>query len=81
MLPQLAVSARFDRVILDLYDSENSFRVLSPKVSFPLDTWGEIFFMYSHYWYGDKVHLRAGQVPLETEPDTDVFKLQAQVVW
>ena len=81
VLPQLQVSARFDRVILDLYDSENSFRILSPKIAFPLDTWGEIFIMYSHYWYGDKVHLRAGQVPLETEPDSDVFKLQAQVVW
>ena len=81
LLPQLAVSARFDRVILDLYDSENSFRVLSPKISFPLDTWGEIFVMYSHYWYGDKVRLRAGQVPLETMPDTDVFKLQAQARW
>jgi hypothetical protein len=81
LLPQLAVSARFDRVILDLYDSENSFRVLSPKISFPLDTWGEIFVMYSHYWYGDKVHLRAGQVPLETMPDTNVFKLQAQARW
>lgn len=81
ILPKLAVSARFDRVILDLYDAENSFRVLSPKLSFPLDTWGEIFVMYSHYWYGDKIQLRAGQVPLETMPDSDVFKLQAQVRW
>jgi hypothetical protein len=75
------VAARFDRVILDLYDSENSFRVLSPKIAFPLEAWGELAFQYSHYWYGDKVHLRAGQVPLVTDPDTDVFKLQAQVVW
>lgn len=81
ILPKLAVSARFDRVILDLYDAENSFRVLSPKLSFPLDTWGEIFVMYSHYWYGDKVHLRAGQIPLETMPDANVFKLQAQARW
>jgi len=81
LLKQLQVSARYDRVILDVYDSENSFRVLSPRITFPLDTWGEIFVMYSHYTYGDKVHLRSGQVPLETEPDTDVFKLQAQVVW
>ncbi len=81
ILPQLAVSMRFDRVVLDLYDAQNSFRVLSPKVSFPLDTWGEIFFQYSHYWYGDKVHLRSGQVPLETMPDSNVFKLQAQVRW
>jgi hypothetical protein len=81
LLPKLRVSARYDRVVLDVYDSENSFRVVSPRVTFPLATWGELFFMYSHYWYGDKVHLRPGQVPLVTEPDTDVFKLQAQVVW
>lgn len=81
VLPQLRVSARFDRVILDVYDSENSFRVLSPRVTFPLDTWGEIFLMYSHYWYGDKIQLRSGQVPLETMPDANVIKLQAQVRW
>ena len=81
VLPQLKLSMRFDRVIMDFYDSENSFRVLSPKVTFPLAKWGELFVMYSHYWYGDKVRLRPGQVPLETMPDSDVFKLQAQVVW
>jgi hypothetical protein len=81
VIPQVRVSARFDRVILDLYDAENSFRVLSPKVAFPLKQWGELFLQYSHYWYGDKVHLRPGQVPLESEPDADVFKLQASVVW
>ncbi|MBZ0232034.1 MAG: hypothetical protein K8M05_06745 [Deltaproteobacteria bacterium] len=75
------VAARFDRVILDLYDAENSFRVLSPKLVFPLETWGELALQYSHYWYGDKVTLRPGQVPLVTDPDTDVFKLQAQVAW
>jgi hypothetical protein len=81
IIPKLRVSARFDRVILDMYDAENSFRVLSPRITFPLDTWGELFFMYSHYWYGDKVRLRSGQVPLETMPDSNVFKLQASVVW
>jgi hypothetical protein len=81
IIPQLYLSARYDRVILDVYDSENSFRVLSPRITFPLDRWGELFFMYSHYWYGDKVTLRPGQVPLETMPDSNVFKLQAQVVW
>jgi len=81
LMPRLRASARYDRVILDVYDAENSFRVLSPKLAVPLDDWGEVFVMYSHYWYGDKVHLRPGQVPLETEPDADVFKVQAQVVW
>ena len=78
---RLAASVRYDRVILDMYDSQDSFHVLSPKISFPLDNWGEVFFQYSHYWYGDKITLRPGQVPLETMPDSDVFKLQAQVVW
>ncbi|HSD90231.1 MAG TPA: hypothetical protein VLB44_22030 [Kofleriaceae bacterium] len=81
VIEKVRLSARYDRVILDVYDSENSFRVLSPRITFPLDTWGELFFMYSHYWYGDKVRLRPGQVPLETMPDSNVFKLQAQVVW
>jgi hypothetical protein len=78
---KLRGSVRYDRVILDLYDRANSFRVLSPRVSFPLDGWGELFVQYSHYWYGDKVHLRPGQVPLESEPDANVFKIQAQAVW
>ncbi len=75
------LAARFDRVIMDLYDAENGFRVLSPRIAFPLEKWGELAFQYSHYWYGDKVALRAGQVPLVTEPDRNVFKLQAQVAW
>ncbi len=79
--PKVKLSVRYDRVILDLYDSANSFRVLSPRVTFPLARWGELFVQYSHYTYGDKVHLRAGQVPLETEADPNVFKVQAQVVW
>lgn len=79
--PKLRVSARYDRVILDVYDAQNSFHVLSPKIAFPLDTWGELFLQYSHYWYGDKIQLRPGQVPLETIPDSDVVKLQAQAVW
>jgi hypothetical protein len=79
--PMVRLSTRFDRVVMDVYDSENSFRVLSPRVTFPLAKWGELFLMYSRYWYGDKISLRPGQVPLETEPDRNVFKLQAQVVW
>ncbi len=72
---------RYDRVVLDAYDSQDSFRVLSPRIGFPLAKWGELFVQYSHYWYGDRIELRPGQVPLVTMPDTDAFKLQAQVVW
>ena len=81
LLPKLWLAMRYDRVILDLYDSQDSFRVMSPKVVFPLQSWGELFVQYSHYWYGDKIQLRPGQVPLETRPDSNVFKVQAQVVW
>jgi hypothetical protein len=78
---RVRASLRYDRVIMDVYDSQNAFHVLSPKIAFPFDNWGEIFLQYSHYWYGSQVELRPGQVPLETEPDSNVFKIQAQVVW
>jgi hypothetical protein len=81
ILPKMYAAVRFDRVIMDVYDSEDSFRVMSPKIGFPLEKWGELYVQYSHYWYGSRITLRPGQVPLETMPDTDAFKLQAQVVW
>ncbi len=81
ILPKMDAAVRFDRVILDVYDSQDSFRVLSPMLVFPLEKWGELVVMYSHYWYGSRIQLRPGQVPLETMPDTDAFKLQAQVLW
>ena len=68
LLPKLRVSMRFDRVILDIYDSQNSFRVLSPKIAFPLDNWGEVFVQYSHYWYGDKVQLRPARCRSRASP-------------
>ena len=77
----LRASLRYDRVILDLKDAENSFRAISPRLGFPLDDWGELAVQYSHYFYGERVQLRPGQVPLETEPDTDAFKVQAQAIW
>jgi hypothetical protein len=81
IMKKLYAAVRYDRVIMDLYDSEDSFHVVSPKLGVPLDNWGELYVMYSHYWYGNRITLRPGQVPLETMPDTDAFKLQAQVVW
>ena len=77
----VVASVRFDRVILDMNDQDNSFRAVSPRLRFPLATWGSLLCQYSHYFYGDKVQLRPGQVPLETQADTDVFKVQAEAVW
>jgi hypothetical protein len=77
----LRASVRYDRVILDVRDSANSFRAFSPRLSFPLDTWGSLMVQYTRYFYGDKIQLRPGQVPLETMPDRNAFKLQAEAVW
>jgi hypothetical protein len=80
-LSWMSVSLRYDRVTLDSNDDANSFRILTPRISLRTH-WlvdGEIYLQYSRYWYGARVQLRSGQVPLETQPDTDVFKIQAQL--
>ena len=77
----LRASLRYDRVILDLKDSDNSFRVLSPRLTFPFLEWGELAVQYSRYMYGEKIQLRPGQVPLEMNPDKNAFKVQASARW
>ena len=42
---------------------------------------GEIFLQWSFYSYGARVQLRPGQVALETQPDSNAFKIQAQLVF
>jgi hypothetical protein len=82
-LSWLALSLRYDRVILDVKDDANSFRVISPRISlrthFIAD--GEIFLQWSFYSYGARVQLRPGQVALETQPDSNALKIQAQLVF
>jgi hypothetical protein len=82
-LSWLAVALRYDRVILDVKDDANSFRVVTPRLSLRTH-WlvdGEIFIQWSYYTYGERVQLRPGQVALETQPDSNVFKIQAQLVF
>jgi hypothetical protein len=82
-LSWLAFSLRYDRVILDVKDDANSFRVLTPRVSLRTH-WladAEIFVQWSYYTYGARVQLRPGQVALETQPDSNAFKIQAQLVF
>ena len=79
----LALALRYDRVILDVKDDANSFRVISPRISLRAH-WlvdGEIFLQWSFYSYGARVQLRPGQVALETVPDSNAFKIQAQLVF
>jgi hypothetical protein len=82
-LSWLALSLRYDRVILDTNDDANSFRILTPRITLRTH-WlvdAEIYLQYSRYWYGERVNLRPGQIALETKPDEDVFKIQAQIVF
>ena len=82
-LSWLALSLRYDRVILDVKDDANSFRIITPRISLRTH-WiadGEIFIQWSFYSYGARVQLRPGQVALETQPDSNALKIQAQLVF
>lgn len=77
----LFAALRYDRVIIDVQDDAAAFRIVSPRIGATVN-WllgAQIFLQYSRYVYGERVRLRPGQVALETIPDTDVLKLQAQV--
>ncbi len=82
-LSWLGFSLRYDRVILDVKDDANAFRIISPRISFRTHWFadGEIFVQWSFYSYGARVQLRPGQVALETQPDSNAFKIQAQLVF
>ncbi len=80
--PWMRLALRYDRVILDVYDGDNSFRAISPRLSFKPFKWGDITLLYSRYIYSSKVQLRTGQVPGGILlPDKDVFKIQATATW
>ncbi len=79
----LFVALRYDRVIADVQDQASAFRVYSPRIGVTVN-WllgAQIFIQYSHYDYGARVRLRSGQVALETLPDDNALKLQAQVAF
>lgn len=79
----LGASLRYDRVVLDVNDSANSFRIVSPRLSFFTSflTREMIYLQYSRYIYNERIRLRQGQVQLETMPDDHVIKLQAQITF
>lgn len=79
----MAAVLRYDRVILDVGDSANSFRILSPKLAFFTSflTREILYVQYSRYMYNERIRLRPGQVQLENMPDDHVFKVQAQMTW
>lgn len=77
----LGASLRYDRVIFDIVDDPSAFRVISPRITLRTHWLGDalLFLQWSHYVYGERVFLRPGQVPLETLPDKDLVKIQAQM--
>jgi hypothetical protein len=80
-LSWLGASFRYDRVIADIHDDPSAFRIFTPRIILRTHWVADamLFAQYSHYSYGERITLRQGQVPLETQPDPDVFKIQAQL--
>lgn len=74
-------SFRYDRVIFDIHDDPSAFRIFTPRLILRTHWIGEAMLIaqYSRYVYGARVALRQGQIPLETQPDNDMFKIQAQI--
>jgi hypothetical protein len=79
----IGASLRYDRVVLDVDDSANSFRILSPRISFftSFITREMLYIQYSRYLYNERIRLRTGQQNLETIPDDHVLKIQAQMAF
>jgi hypothetical protein len=82
-LSWIGASFRYDRVIPDIHNDPTAFRIFSPRVTLRTHWIADalVFAQVSHYDYGAGVTLRQGQVPLETKPDSNVFKVQAQIVF
>ena len=79
----ISASLRYDRVVLDVDDSANSFRIVSPRLSFftSLITRELLYVQYSRYMYNERIRLRPGQIQLETMPNDHVLKIQAQMTF
>lgn len=79
----MSASLRYDRVVLDVDDSANSFRILSPRLAFFTSflTREMLYIQYSRYIYNERIRLRTGQQNLETMPDDHVLKIQAQMTF
>ena len=82
-LSWIGASFRYDRVIPDIHDDPSAFRIYSPRITLRTHWIADalLFVQVSHYDYGARVQLRQGQVPLETVPDTNMVKVQAQIAF
>jgi len=81
ILSWLRVGLVYDRVILDMNHPGMAYRALTPRIAFTPYQDIEIELTYTHYWYGDDIHLRNNQVPGVTDPDEDAFHIMAEASW
>jgi hypothetical protein len=86
MLPWLAASVRFDRVMPDSNESAHSFSILSPRLIFRTkwQAHDQVVLQYSHWFNNSGVIVRSGYpaVPDPTlHPDEDMISLSASMWW
>jgi hypothetical protein len=85
MLPWLAVSGRFDRVVAN-DRLKDSFTSISPRIILHTDWMSQeqIVLQYSRYFYANGVIVRQGYPPVDNPsvvPDRHVFSLTANMWW
>jgi hypothetical protein len=86
ILPWLAASVRFDRVMPDSNESAHSFSILSPRIIFRTkwQAHDQVVLQYSHWMNNSAVVVRSGfpAVPDPTlHPDEDMLSLSASMWW
>jgi hypothetical protein len=86
VLPWLALSGRYDRVVPDTEDPTFTFAVVTPRIILRTD-WqatDQIVIQYSHWFNGANTLIRVGDPPMENitwVPDTDMISLSASMWW
>jgi hypothetical protein len=86
VLPWLAVSGRYDKVVPDTQDTSQGFAVVSPRIILRSD-WqatDQIVIQYSHWFNGANTLIRVGDPPMENIaflPDKDMISLSATMWW
>jgi hypothetical protein len=86
LLSWFALSARYDRVLLDTKDATQTSAIVSPRLIFRTD-WkarDQVVLQYSRYLNGSGVLVKSGAPPLpdpSIRPDKDVVMLSASMWW
>ena len=86
VLPWLALSGRYDKVVPDTQDLTQGFAVVSPRIILRSDwqSTDQIVIQYSHWFNGANTLIRVGDPPMENItflPDKDMITLSATMWW